>query len=82
MTVEYGTGIEAAFADQLVSAARTGLGDTLRSVVYFTPSSFDLLYLRGDLYESPEDARPAKARLVEFETAASAVTTLLLEPPS
>ena len=51
----------------LVSAARTSLGDTLRSVVYFTPSEFDVLYLRQGLYESMEAARPAKEQLVELE---------------
>jgi hypothetical protein len=55
-------------AEGIVSAARTGLGDTLRSVVYFTPSAFDVVYLRGDLYESSEAARDVKARLVDFET--------------
>ncbi|MEY7851105.1 hypothetical protein AB7C87_18095 [Natrarchaeobius sp. A-rgal3] len=51
----------------LVSAARTSLGDTLRSVVYFTPSAFDVLYLRQDLYDSTDAARTAKERLVELE---------------
>jgi hypothetical protein len=54
-------------ADGLVSAARTSLGDTLRSVVYFTPSAFDVLYVRQDLYETEETARTAKSKLVELE---------------
>lgn len=54
-------------ATSLVSAARTSLGDTLRSVVYFTPSAFDVLYLRQDLYNSTETARTAKEKLVELE---------------
>ncbi|RQG97820.1 DUF7522 family protein [Natrarchaeobius chitinivorans] len=54
-------------ASGLVSAARTSLGDTLRSVVYFTPSAFDVLYLRQNLYESMEAARTAKEQLVELE---------------
>jgi hypothetical protein len=54
-------------ADSLVSAVRTSVGDTLRSVVYFTPSAFDVLYVRQDLYESDEAARQAKGRLVELE---------------
>jgi hypothetical protein len=61
------TGIDEELADGLVSAARTSLGDTLRSVVYFTPSRFDVLYVRQDLYDSPEAAREAKSRLVDFE---------------
>jgi len=54
-------------ADAVVSAARTGLGDQLRSVVHFTPSGFDVLYLRRDLYESSAEAVEAKGRLVEIE---------------
>lgn len=53
--------------DAVVSAARTGLGDQLRSVVYFTPSEFEVLYLRRDLYESSVEAFAAKERLVEIE---------------
>lgn len=33
----------------LVSAARTVVGDELRSVTYFTDGGLDQLYLRGDL---------------------------------
>jgi hypothetical protein len=54
-------------ADAVVSAVRTSLGDTLRSVVYFTPSAFDVLYVRRDLYDSSADAVAAKERLVAFE---------------
>jgi hypothetical protein len=69
-------------ADSLVSAARTSLGDTLRSVVYFTPSVFDVLYVRRDLYESAAAAREAKSQLVEFERlgfAEKPVRTLLAQ---
>jgi hypothetical protein len=54
-------------ADSLVSATRTSLGDTLRSVVYFTPSAFDVLYVRQDLYASNDAAREGKAQLVDLE---------------
>jgi hypothetical protein len=54
-------------ADAVVSAARTSLGDGLRSVVYFTPSTFEVLYVRQDLYDSSAAAAEAKARLVEIE---------------
>ena len=40
---EFSTSISADTADHFVTAARTSLGDTLRSVVYFTPSAFDVL---------------------------------------
>jgi hypothetical protein len=36
-------------SEALIAAARTGLGDRLRSVTYFTPSAFQQLYLRSDL---------------------------------
>lgn len=54
-------------ADSIVGAARASLGDTLRAVVYFTPSSFDVLYRRQGLYGSSDAAREAKSQLVEFE---------------
>ncbi|SDC37119.1 hypothetical protein [Natrinema hispanicum] len=65
----YRTDLGDELATGIVSAARTSLGDTLRSVLYFTPSAFDILYLRQDLYDSTADARDAKAQLVEFEQA-------------
>jgi hypothetical protein len=61
------SGVDASLAESLVSATRTSLGDTLRSVVYFTPSAFDVLYVRSDLYDSRAAARERKSRLVEFE---------------
>lgn len=51
----------------IVSICRTGIGDSLRSVIYFTPEEFDLLYLRQDLYDDEERAREGKARFVENE---------------
>ncbi len=66
MTEENGV-VDDPTARRLVSAVRTSLGDTLRSVVVFTPSAFDVLYVRTDLYDSEEDARAAKERLVELE---------------
>ncbi|RKD97416.1 DUF7522 family protein [Halopiger aswanensis] len=67
ITEEHSTRISEDVATGLVSAARTSLGDTLRSVVYFTPSAFDVLYLRQGLYDSTESARTAKEQLVELE---------------
>lgn len=61
------TGIDDRRSESILSATRTSLGDSLRSVVYFTPSSFDLLYVRSDLYPSDEEARERKAKLVELE---------------
>jgi hypothetical protein len=65
--MSFETKLDRETADGLVSATRTGLGDTLRSVVYFTPSAFDVLYTRRDLYDSADRLTEAKSRLVEFE---------------
>ncbi|WP_254531822.1 DUF7522 family protein [Natrinema gelatinilyticum] len=64
---DYRTEIDDDLATSIVSVARTSLGDTLRSVIYFTPSTFDILYLRQGIYESADDARRAKTQLVELE---------------
>lgn len=61
------TGLRGDTAESVVSAARTSLGDSLRSVVHFTPSAFDVLYVRQDLYASDDAAREAKAELVDLE---------------
>lgn len=61
------TELDEELANGIVSAARTSLGDVLRSVVYFTPAAFDVLYARQDLYASTEEARPVKESLVELE---------------
>ena len=43
------------------------LGDTLRSVVHFTPGESEVLYLRSDLCPDPVRPRTAKVGLVENE---------------
>lgn len=63
----FDTGISDETPDSILSATRTSLGDTLRSVGYFTPSSFDLLYVRQDRYPSDGPAREPKAQLVRLE---------------
>lgn len=68
-SVPFRTGIDTTFADSVISAARTSIGETLRSVIYFTPEEMDLLYVRKDLYESRQGAMEVKSRLVEFERA-------------
>lgn len=84
----YGTSFETAIdpqvADSVVSTARASIGDTLRSVIYFTPSAMDLLYVRRDLYGSRQRAVEAKSRLVEFERVgfAEAPVRTALSPPS
>ena len=54
-------------SESLVSACRAGIGDDLRSVVYFTPDDFEVLYTRADLYEDGDQERSAKATFVENE---------------
>ncbi|KTG27799.1 DUF7522 family protein [Haloferax profundi] len=59
------------FTDAIVSTVRTTLGDSLRSVVYFTRDDFETLYIRQDLYGGDEaKIRSAKGALVENERAA------------
>lgn len=36
-------------ADHIVTASRTAIGDSLRSITYFTRDDFEQLYLREDL---------------------------------
>nr|WP_266077591.1 hypothetical protein [Haladaptatus caseinilyticus] len=68
------TGIADEFADELVTTCRTGVGDTLRSVIYFTPKEFDLLYLRSDLYGGQQssstgiETRLRRQQRLGFET--------------
>ncbi|MFC6613962.1 hypothetical protein ACFQAS_03155 [Halopenitus salinus] len=40
--------------DQLLSAARTAIGDELRSLTYFTEDAVEQIYLRGDLERSAD----------------------------
>jgi hypothetical protein len=62
------TRIDGERADSIVSAVRTSLGDELRSLLYFTPSEFDVLYVRRDLADDPATDRERRAPLVDIET--------------
>ncbi|WP_440988858.1 DUF7522 family protein [Haloarchaeobius baliensis] len=53
--------------ERLVSACRTGFGDTLRSVILFTPEEWSLSYVRSDLRAVEPDLRDVKAEIVENE---------------
>ncbi|QIB73714.1 hypothetical protein GL213_10605 [Halogeometricum borinquense] len=55
--------VAADLSESIRAACRTAVGDTLRSITYFTPTSFQQLYLRSDL-ESDADL----AGFVEHET--------------
>jgi len=41
--------IDPSLEEQLVSVCRTAVGDSLRSVTYFTPNAYEQVYLRSDL---------------------------------
>lgn len=41
-------------AEQLVAASRTAVGDSARSVTYFTRDDYDQLYLREDLEQDAD----------------------------
>lgn len=40
--------------EELVSAARTAVGDELRSITYFTPDEVEQIYLREDLDQAAD----------------------------
>jgi hypothetical protein len=46
-----------ALREELVSAARTAIGDDLRSVTYFTADGFEQVYLRADLEQDADVSR-------------------------
>jgi hypothetical protein len=60
------TDLPAEVTDGLVRICRTATGDSLRSVIYFTPADFDVLYLRSDLDETA-DTRETIERFVDSE---------------
>lgn len=41
-------------ADRIATLCRTAIGDSLRSVTYFTRDDFEQLYLRGDLEQDAD----------------------------
>ncbi|WP_129115233.1 DUF7522 family protein [Halegenticoccus tardaugens] len=51
------------FADRLQRTCRTAVGDSLRSITYFTPRAYAQVYLRSDL-----EADADLAGFVEHET--------------
>ena len=53
-------------SDSVVSAARTTLGDSLRSVITFTPSDHEVVYLRRDLADDPVGRR-TRSEFVDVE---------------
>jgi len=41
--------VDPSLEEQLVSACRTAVGDSLRSITYFTSDAYEQVYLRSDL---------------------------------
>lgn len=64
--------LAADIADQVVTAARTAVGDSLRSVTYFSRDDFEQLYLRGDLERDADLGTFVGHEWREWETTQSA----------
>ncbi|WP_255148645.1 DUF7522 family protein [Halorarius halobius] len=60
--------IQPSLSDSLVSACRTAVGDSLRTVIWFTPDAFEVLYVRSDIGDAASVAR-RKEQFVESERA-------------
>ena len=66
--------VDPSLEEQLVSACRTTVGDSLRSITYFTPDGYEQVYLRSDL-----EADADLAASVEHETAGFGIQTAYTE---
>lgn len=55
--------LSAGLAERIERACRTTVGDSLRSITYFTPDTYEQLYLRSDL-----DSDADLAGFVELES--------------
>lgn len=60
-------GLTDELAEELESAARTSVGDELRSITYFTPDDFEQLYLRADLETGADIGRFVSQEINGFE---------------
>ncbi|SNZ06084.1 hypothetical protein SAMN06269185_1040 [Natronoarchaeum philippinense] len=49
-----GASSDDALADELVSACRTTIGDSMRSITYFTVEDYEQVYIRSDLERDAE----------------------------
>lgn len=54
--------------EQLISACRTAVGDSLRSVTYFTPNEYEQIYLRSDLEADADLAASVEHEAAGFRT--------------
>jgi hypothetical protein len=60
--------IDASLEEQLVSACRTAVGDSLRSITYFTPDGYEQVYLRSDLEADADLAASVEHEAAGFRT--------------
>lgn len=59
---------DSSFREQLVSACRTTVGDSLRSITYFTPDEYEQVYLRSDLEADADLAASVEHEAAGFRT--------------
>jgi len=60
--------IDPSLEEQLVSACRTAVGDSLRSITYFTPDAYEQVYLRTDLEADADLAASVEHEAAGFRT--------------
>ena len=63
--------VDSSFEERLVSACRTAVGDSLRSVTYFTPDAYEQVYLRSDLKADADLGEWVEHEREGFETPAA-----------
>jgi hypothetical protein len=60
--------VDPSLEEQLVSACRTAVGDSLRSITYFTPDAYEQVYLRSDLEADADLAASVEHEAAGFQT--------------
>ncbi|MEF8856887.1 MAG: hypothetical protein V5A16_05635 [Haloplanus sp.] len=60
--------VDPSLEEQLVSACRTTVGDSLRSITYFTPDEYEQVYLRSDLQADADLAASVEHEAAGFRT--------------
>jgi len=60
--------VDPSLEEQLVSACRTAVGDSLRSITYFTPDAYEQVYLRSDLEADADLAASVEHEAAGFRT--------------
>jgi hypothetical protein len=65
---EYRDLVDPSLEERLVSACRTAVGDSLRSITYFTPDEYEQVYLRSDLEADTDLGVLVKHEVAGFRT--------------